>query len=163
MDPRPFNKEDLKFAAQDFQSRKFHYEAIGEHIFKREDYMIEDFAIERTGIFWDRPESHRVNRPWYTFMYGDMESAALFVSEGREYLINIHRTMEEDTREIFSMFKEKLVDGNAVITRLESTFRLAPVEADPYLKSLKALSAAAKLYSNFPEASVDVGVLQQSL
>ena len=37
------------------------------------------------------------------------------------------------------------MDGNAVITRLDSTFLLAFIEADLYLKSLKALSTAAKL------------------
>lgn len=164
LDRCSFNEDDLRFVAQDFQSRKFHYEAAGEHIFKREDYMIEDFAAERMGMFWDRAEPHRVNqKPWYRYMYGDLESAALFISEGSENLINFHRTMEEETRDIFYMFKEKLVDGNAVIAKLDSTFRLANVEADPYLKSLKALSTAAKLYRDLPDASVDVRILQQSL
>lgn len=158
------NEDELKFAAQNFQSRKLHYEAVGEQIFKREDYILEDFAAERNVIFWDRAEPHRVNqKPWYRYMYGDIESAALFISKGSENLINVDRTMDEDTRELFFIFKEKLVDGNAVIEKLDSTFRLANVEADPHLKSLKALSTAAKLYRDFPEASVDVRILQQSL
>lgn len=123
LDRRSFNEEDLKFAAKDFQSRKFHYEAVGEQIFKREDYLIEDFAVERMGIFWDRAQPYRVNqKPWYTYMYGDMESAALFISEVKENLINLHRTVGEDTRDLFSMFEKKIVDGNAVIEKLDSTF-----------------------------------------
>lgn len=61
------------------------------------------------------------------------------------------------------MFKEKLVDANAAIEKLDSTFRLPTVEADPYLKSLKALSTAAKLYRTLSESTVDVRILQQSL
>lgn len=61
------------------------------------------------------------------------------------------------------MFKEKIVDANAAIKKLDSTFRLPTVEADPYLKSLKALSTAAKLYRNLSESTVDVRILQQSL
>lgn len=51
------------------------------------------------------------------------------------------------------------MDANAVIEKLDSTFRLPTVEADPYLKSLKALSAAAKLYKNLSESTVDVRIL----
>lgn len=163
LDRCSFN-DHLQLVAQDFQSRKFHYEAIGEHVFKREDYMIEDFAAKRMGIFWHRQKPHYVGeKPWYRCMYGDVESAALFISEGRENLINLDRTVEEDTRDFFFMFKEKIVDANAVIEKLDSTFRLPTVDADPYLKSLKALSTAAKLYKNLSESTVDVRILQQSL
>lgn len=70
-----------QLVAQDFQSQKFHYEAIGEHVLQLEDYMIEDFAAERMGIFWHRQKPHYVGeKPWYRCMYGDVESAALFIS-----------------------------------------------------------------------------------
>ncbi len=54
-----------QLVAQDFQSQKFHYEAIGEHVLQLEDYMIEDFAAERMGIFWHRQKPHYVGeKPW---------------------------------------------------------------------------------------------------
>lgn len=66
LDRCSFNNDHLQLVAQDFQSRKFYYEAIGEHVFKREDYMIEDFAAERMGIFWHCQKPHYVGeKPWY--------------------------------------------------------------------------------------------------
>lgn len=148
----------------DYDARKFHFESRGESIFKRENYMIEDFSPANMGVFWDHSEfcdSHQV--PWYKMIYGDLESAALFVTEGREGLIDLHRTGDQDAADLFSLSKTNRMNTHALVDKLHSTFQRANVEADPHLKSLKAVSTAASLYRKFPQATVDIHVLQQKL
>lgn len=47
--------------------------------------------------------------------------------------------------------------------RLAWHFQTAEAEADPYLKSAKAVSTAAMIYKNFPDATIDIRVLQCKL
>lgn len=96
-------------------------------------------------------------------MYGDLKSAALFIVEGQQGLIDLYRSVGEDSNEFYSLFEMKMVNADKLVEILVSTFRSANVEVDPYLKSLKALSTASKLYRNFPNATVNIRVLQQRL
>lgn len=147
----------------DYEARKKHYESMEEHVFKREDNTIEDSEPQH-GILWDRSQlSGSYKGPWYKLIYGDMETAALFVPDGQERLIGVYRSPDDDLKEFHSLFKTKSVDADALIDSLISTFKRANVEADPHLKSLKAVSTAAQLYKNFPNATIDVRVLQRRL
>lgn len=96
-------------------------------------------------------------------MYGDLKSAALFIVEGQQGLVDLYRSVGEDSNEFYSLFETKIINTDKLVENLVSTFRSANVEADPYLKSLKALSTASKLYRNFPNATVNIRVLQQRL
>lgn len=152
------------FVYDNYDDRKKHYESMGEHVFKREDQAIEDLDPHKLGIFWDRSRlSESYKGPLYKLIYGDMETAALFVSESEAVLIDLYRKTHDDMIEFYTLFETKSVDINALIERLISTFRMANVEADPHFKSLKAVSTAALLYKDFPNATIDVRILQRTL
>ena len=156
---------------QEFETRRRFYSSKGEDIVRREDWLIEDFDLETMGIYWENTEMSNATlhtgsqgQPsWFKFLYGDVDSAALFVVEGQEKLINLVRTVEKDSDAFYSLFESEQVDANSMVNRLYTTFQKANMEIDPHLKSLKALSSAAKVYKSFTNASVDVRVLQQRL
>ena len=81
---------------------------------------------------------------WYQHIYGDIESAALFIRQGSDILINLARTGSSLSNEFYSFFESGKVDDTAVINQLHWTFRTANAEADPHLKALKAVSTATK-------------------
>lgn len=159
-----FSEAQQNLIRTDFEARKLHFQSRGESIFKREDQVIEDFNVDIMGIFWDLSESSNLHQgPWYRSIYGDEESAALFVTEGEQSLVDLYRPVDKDSKEIFSLYETKSMDTDALVEKLISKFRRARVESDPYLKSLKALSTAARLYKQFPQATVDIRVLQKKL
>lgn len=159
-----FSEAQQSLILTDFDARKNHFQSRGESVFKREDSIIEDFDPEIMGIFWDLSESSYLHQgQWYRLMYGDLESAALFISEGQQDLVDLYRTVGEDSTEFFSLYETKRMDTDVLVDKLISTFQRANVEADPHLKSLKAVSTAARLYKRFPQATVDIRVLQQKI
>lgn len=159
-----FSEAQRSLILTDFVTRRNHFRSRGESIFTRENHMIEDFDVDKMGIFWDQSKSSDLHQgPWYRLIYGDLESAALFIQEGQQGLVDLHRTVDEDSTEFFSLYETIRMNTDVLVEKLISNFRTANVEADPHLKSLKALSTAARLYKKFPHATVDIRVLQQKL
>lgn len=159
-----FSETQRSLILTDFVTRRNHFRSRGESIFTRENHMIEDFDVNKMGIFWDQSKSSDFHQgPWYRLIYGDLESAALFIQEGQQGLVDLHRTVEEDSTEFFSLYETIRMNTDVLVDKLISTFQTANVEADPHLKSLKAVSTAARFYKKFPHATVDIRVLQQKL
>lgn len=166
-----FTQDQCKEIYEQFKTRRRFYSSKGEDVARREDLLIEDFDLETMGIFWDNTQltnasfyagGQRQTR-WLRFLYGDVDSAALFVVEGQEKLIDVVRTVEKESDAFYSLFESGQVEADRVVNRLHTTFQEAIMEIDPHLKSLKALSTAAKVYKTFANASVDVRVIQQRL
>lgn len=159
-----FTEEQSRVIHKELEVRKRHYESKGETIFERDQEWIEDFASARMGIFWDRSRlSDEFPGPWYRFMYGDLESAALFVTEGQEGLASLCFRPKEEFHRLYSLSEAKKLDPDILIDTLTSTFRMAQVEADPHIKSLKAVSTAAMIYRHFSDATIDIRIMQQPL
>ena len=92
-----------------------------------------------------------------------MDSAALFVLEGRTPLVDLAHPAEDDIPRVFTMFEESRIDHEVVVRQLLEYFRMGNPKADPYLQCAKGISTAATLYKNLAKATVDVRVLQRSL
>ena len=159
----------MEIVSQDYKCRKSVLETSGEVISRREDQCIEDLRPRLEGVYWavsgqsvqdDIPPR---SDPWFRFMYGSIDDAALFVTERCEPFIKTDRPLQTRAHEMYSLFERKQVDGNLLASELLRLLRSARIDADPHLKSLKAISTAAKMFKHFPYASVDVRVLQQSL
>lgn len=155
--------EETRAIRRGFQDRKKHYESQGEIIFERDDESIEDFAADKMGIFWNRSKLGDDSGPWYRCMYGDLESAALFITQGMEGLADAIFNPKQEFRELYVLSESKKISGEALISRLTWTFRMAMVESDPHLKSLKAVSTAAMIYRHIPNSTIDIRVLQRQL
>lgn len=161
-----FDAAECNLFQHEFDSRANVYTAIGEEIMKRESQSIEDFAVGSMGIFWDNMGdmySYSGRTPWYKYLYGDIHRAAIFVLEGEGTLINLVRSPKQDSLDMYTLFEAGKMEPNAVVNRLSWYFRTAEVEADPYMQSAKAVSTAAMAYSNFPDATIDIRVLQCKL
>ena len=161
-----FDAAECNLIQQDFDSRANVYTAIGEEILKRESQSIEDFAVASMGIFWEKMGdmySYSDQTPWFEFLYGDIHTAAIFVLEGKGKLINLLRTPKQDSLDMYTLFEAGKMEPNTVVSRLAWHFQTAEVEADPYMQSAKAVSTAAMTYSNFPDATIDIRVLQCKL
>ena len=161
----------IEYVQQDFRNRAEIITAAGELVCKRDHEYIQDILREPMGIFW--PSMCEINtdprkldvrvEPFYKMAYGDLDSAALFVLNGRSPLIDLARPAGEDTTRIFTLFEESKIDHNAVVAQLLKYFQMGNPKADPYLQCAKGISTAAMLYKNFANATVDVRVLQCSL
>ena len=161
-----FDPDELLLIQQDFERRKSAYTAIGEEILKRENQSIEDFALEKMGIFWDQMgevNSYSRQTPWFRFLYGDPRSAAIFILEGKGQFFSLIRSVKQDLEDIFSLFEADKMEPKALVDQLAWHFQLAEPEADPYVQSAKAVSTAAKIYKNFPEATIDIRILECKL
>ncbi|CAF9936138.1 MAG: hypothetical protein HETSPECPRED_010027 [Heterodermia speciosa] len=161
-----FDAADCNLIQQDFDSRANVYSAIGEEILKRESQSIEDFEVARMGIFWENMgdmDSYSDQTPWFQYLYGDIHKAAIFVLEGKGKLINLLRTPKQDSLDMYTLFEAGKMEQFTVVSRLAWHFQTAEVEADPYMQSAKAVSTAAMTYSNFPDATIDIRVLQCKL
>ena len=151
---------------EEFEARGEAYSAAGEGILKREEQYIEDFAVDVMGLFWDqmgKVHSGPSKAPWYRLLYGEINSAAIFVLEGEEKMIDLIRPVGKDSQEMYALFESNKVEPTAVVSHLSRAFQTANPEVDPHLKSLKAVSTAAMVYKNFPNATVDVRILQRCL
>lgn len=166
-----FTQDQCRQIHDEFKTRRGFFSSKGEDVVRREDLLIEDFDLKTMGIFWENTvltnailhTGDQGQTRWLRFLYGDVDSAALFVVEGQEKLIHVVRTVEKDSDVFYSLFESEQVDADRVVQRLHTTFQKANMEIDPHLKSLKALSSAAKVYKTFANASVDVRVIQQRL
>ncbi|KAL9034082.1 MAG: hypothetical protein Q9180_005601, partial [Flavoplaca navasiana] len=97
------------------------------------------------------------------FAYGAMDDAELFIIEENKPFVDVVQTPDESATILYSLFESSSIDTHIVAHELECNLRFAPVDVDPHLKSLKAISTAAMLFRHFPYASVDVRILQQGL
>ncbi|KAL8730471.1 MAG: hypothetical protein Q9181_004659 [Wetmoreana brouardii] len=149
---------------RDFERRRMVLDTAGECVFEREDQLIGD-VFPDVGICWRNLA--RCSTPWYSFVYGAIDDAALFITEERNSrFIDVIVPAEINAinaTEMYSLFESGKMDTLETARGLESCLRYARVDVDPHLKSLKAISTAARLYSHFPYASVDVRILQQKL
>ncbi|KAL8783121.1 MAG: hypothetical protein Q9195_009483, partial [Heterodermia aff. obscurata] len=161
-----FDDDECNLIKHDFDCRANGYTANGEEILKRESQPIEDFAVATMGIFWDNMGDIYLNSnqtPWFKYLYGDIHRAAIFVLEGKGELIKLFRTSKQDSTDMYTLFEAGKMEPNAVVSRLAWHFQTAEVEADPYMQSAKAVSTAAMTYSNFPDATIDIRILQCKL
>ena len=150
----------------EFDRRVGIYTALGEEIIEKEGQYIEDFRPDEMGIGWDRMGevySDSSQTPWFEYLYGDIHNAAIFVLEGKGKLIDLVRSLGQDSQDLYSLFEADKMELNAVVRRLAWHFQTADSGADPYLKSAKAVSTAAMVYKNFPDATIDIRVLQCKL
>lgn len=150
----------------DFERRQTVLNAAGESVSKREDQLIEDLFPTDMGICWYRPEncpprSH--SGPWYSFTFGAINDAALFVTRNNKPFVDAVQTSDESATLLYSIFEGCSIDKLMVASALERSLRFARVDVDPHLKSLKAISTAATMFRHFPYASVDVRILQRGL
>ncbi|KAI4119608.1 MAG: hypothetical protein LQ345_000513 [Seirophora villosa] len=150
----------------DFDRREAALTVAGESVSKREDQPIEDVFPEDVGIHWFRrhnppPQSRSPLR--YSFAFGAISDAALFVTNQNMPLVNVTQTSDDSASLLYSIFESYSIDKFEVAYKLELSLRSARPDIDPHLKSLKAISTAAMMFKHFPHASVDVRILQREL
>ncbi|KAL8777623.1 MAG: hypothetical protein Q9203_002470 [Teloschistes exilis] len=147
-----------------FAQRRKLLETAGESVFSCQDQLIGDIS-PHNGIYWCNLDgSSRCSTPWYRYMYGDIDDAALFITKARDpNFVNVVLPVQASANEMYSLFESNKMDTLKTIGQLDSYLRQAKVDVDPYIKSLKAISTAATMYAHFPHASVDVRILQQNL
>lgn len=101
----------VAYVRQDFEDRARVITAASEHIYKRDYEYIQDLFVATVGMFWHSvgetiPHS-RINderrEPFYTMVFGDMDSAALFVHESRTSLVDLAHPSEDDTPTVFTI------------------------------------------------------------
>ncbi|PMD61990.1 uncharacterized protein K444DRAFT_662148 [Hyaloscypha bicolor E] len=161
-----FTEEEGQSICQEFENRKRFYASLGEHTIDRESELIEDFDSMRMGVFWDNMGCVGGNQgqtPWYRLIYGDENSAGLFVVEGRGNMLALIRSNGTEAADFSSLFEAGKIDATAISNQLLRTFHNANAAVDPHLKALKAVSTAAAMYRKFPNTSVDVRILQQPI
>ena len=161
-----FDAAERRTFEQEYNQRLEFYNSIGEEVIKRESQMIEDFAVRKMGIFWDRAGDMMQtskSAPWFKFLYGDIDCAAIFVLEGKGDLINLVRSVRQDSQDMYSLFEDGKMDEDRLIHNLAYHFQTAEVKTDPYMQSAKAVSSAAQIYRNFQDATIDIRVLQRKL
>ncbi|KAL8997634.1 MAG: hypothetical protein Q9169_003113, partial [Polycauliona sp. 2 TL-2023] len=145
-----------------FDQRMTMLQVVGEDVSRREDQLIEDLFPGEVGIHW----WHSGSPSHYTFIYGAIDEAALFITTTKRPFadpIQTPQTSELDAGLVYSIFDDCSVDKLMVVHELDLRLRFAQVDVDPHLMSLRALSTAAMMFKHFPYASVDVRVLQQGL
>jgi len=161
-----FTLEEQQLICQEFENRKLFYASLGEDTIERESELIEDFSSRRMGVFWDNMGCVEVDQgqtPWYQLLYGDENSAGLFVIEGRGKLLDLIRPNDIEAADFSTLFEAGKINATAISDTLLRTFINANAEVDPHLKALKAVSTAAAMYRKFPNTSVDIRILQQPL
>ncbi|KAL8925654.1 MAG: hypothetical protein Q9208_003337 [Pyrenodesmia sp. 3 TL-2023] len=151
----------------DFEERRRILEATaGEAVFKREERFLADIFPD-LGIYGGNPGKHESHHPeaWYTFVYGAIDDAALFVVEKGQNPRLIRERLPTGTSaaEMYSLAESDKLDFMKTSLMLEGIFRRRTVDDDKHLRSLKAISTAARLYSGSPHATVDVRILEQRL
>ncbi|KAL8904083.1 MAG: hypothetical protein Q9207_003510 [Kuettlingeria erythrocarpa] len=152
----------------DFEERRRVLETTGgENVLKREDRFLADL-FPLLGIYYCSSDDYKFYHPeaWYTFAYGVIDDAAIFVGQQEHHHPNFIRAQlptETSAAEMYLFAESDKLDSLKTALMLERLFRHRQVDVGPHLRSLKALSTAARLYFGFSHASVDVRVLQQNL
>ena len=145
---------------QDFTRRQAVLDTAGESVSKREDDVIEDLFPAEVGICW---QLRHGPRPWFSFAFGAINDAALFITLNNKPLVDVVQTSAESATLLYSIFQDYSINKLKMAHELELRLRFARVDIDPHLKSLKAISTAALMFRHFPYASVDVRILQRGL
>ena len=103
-----------------FADRSSRLQEQGEDVICREDCTIEDYEIQRMGIFWpDYPSSEGLDNPWFDMIYGD-DSAALFADSDDK---SIHLAAESNSRAHFrNFFDSQVLHPQALLAALQSQF-----------------------------------------
>ncbi|KAI4121386.1 MAG: hypothetical protein LQ338_006389 [Usnochroma carphineum] len=155
---------DMTVSDEDFERRRVLLDTAGESVFKREDQLIGDNYSD-VGIYWRNfGGSTHCSTPWYRFIYGAIDDAALFVTqEQNNEFIDVVMPAETNATKMYLLFETGKMDTLETARELEGCACHREVDGDAHLRSLKAISTAAKIYSHFPNASVDVRILQQRL
>lgn len=96
-------------------------------------------------------------------IYGDVDSAGLFIVEGRGDMLNLLRPVGTEAADFYSIFEAGKIDATAISNQLLQTFHNANAVVDRHLKALKAVSTAAAMYRKFPKMTVDLRILQQPI
>ena len=81
-----FTLEEQQSICQEFENRKRFYASLGENIVERESELIEGFDPMRMAVFWENlgcVGGKQGQTPWYQLLYGDENSAGLFVTKGK--------------------------------------------------------------------------------
>ena len=156
-DPKAYRSR-LPVLEASFEERSKRYQAQGEEVLRRENCTIEEFKVEKMGIFWlGYLTEKQSSSPWYEMIYGD-ESAALFADSNEGA---IQRAAEEYSLTHFhNFFESDLLDPRALGNALYMAFASADHTRD-YWRSLKAVSSAASLYRDLKIATIDVRVLER--
>ena len=171
-DCEPADLKDIEYVQKDFQNRAKIITAAGELVRKREDEFIQASISQPEGVYWpsmrltNTKDSRLYNvpeEPAYKMVYGDVDSAALFVIGDRSSLIDLAHPAGEDTPRMFTLFEESKIDHNMVVQQLLRYFQMGNPKVDPYLQCAKGISTAATLYRDFENSTVDVRVLQCKL
>jgi hypothetical protein len=162
-----FNAEQTKIIRQEFENRKRFHSSLGEDTFEREGELIEEDNAMRLGISWNRmgckDESPVLIPHRYKLLYGDEDSAGLFVIEGMGKMLGLVRPADKEAADFYGLFEAGKIDATAISNQLLQTLHGADAAVDPHFKALKAVSTAAAMYQNFSNTSVDVRILQQPL
>ncbi len=155
-DPKEYHGVQAVFQAS-FKERSARYQTKGEEVLPREKCTIEDFRVEKMGIFWaEYATDDQSTSPWYDRIYGD-ESAALFANSNNEA---IRQAAEEYSLTHFqNFFESNLLDPKALHNALHRGFASADRTVQ-YWRSLKAVSSAATLYRTLRIATIDVRILE---
>ena len=165
----PANSNMAYSVRQDFEDRARIITSTGEYIYKRDYEYIQDVFSQDKGVFWPSIYENNASiddmqkEPFYKMIYGDLNSAALLAFEGRSSLIDLAHPAEEDKSKILTLFEEGNIDENLVVEQLAEYFQLGNALTDPNIQCAKGISTAAMLYKYFPNATVDVRVLQLKL
>ena len=157
----PILETDLSEIALGHEIRRMKLLSSGESVSLIEDEFIEDFQIDKMGLYWRSQSGDTSDPVWFKCIWGDPDSAALFVPENLE--ASVARDPITDSHNLYDFFEGGVLNADLVVTQLANTFRLQHLEHDPYLSSLKALSTAAELYKKLAHASIDIRVFQQKL
>lgn len=155
-DPKEYYGVQSAFEAS-FEERSARYQTKGEEVLPREKCTIEDFRVEKMGIFWaEYATDDQSTSPWYDRIYGD-ESAALFAISNNEAI----RQAAEDysLTHFHNFFESNLLDPKALHNALHRGFASAD-QTRQYWRSLKAVSSAAALYRTLMIATIDVRILE---
>ena len=141
----------------DLEERVRRYSMQGEEVLSCEECGLEDFQAEKMGVFWpEYTNSKQTDNPWYCLIYGD-DSAALFADCDAG---GIRLAAQDSSLQHFqNFFRSSLLDPNALSETLYKIFASADANR-PYWRSLKAISSAASLYTNFRIATIDIRVLE---
>ena len=160
----PITEADTSGAVlEEWSLRKKSLLSNGESVSPVEYELIGDFRPEKMGLFWSSQHGAPTDPVWFKYLWGDLDSAALFVRELSENLLRVVRDPIMDSQDLLDLSEKGALSEELLVTRLAVQFRFSQMENDPHLRSLKALSTAAELYKDLTCASVDIRVFQKKL
>ena len=155
--------EERLATQKEFLEKKRWLEEQNELVFDRVDQEIEDFDPSQIGIYWNSAREYSMSGTWFHFMYEDLDTAALFICESGMALPRLARPPQVESQTFLDLVERDAMNTDAMIQSLTEDFRFMPMDHDPYLRSLRAVTTAATLYRQFPQASIDIRVLRQKL